>query len=416
MSSGTRFGKYTLLRKIATGGMAEVFLARAEGVGGFQKLLVIKRILPNLAEDQQFVSMFLNEARVASQLNHPGVVSIYELGEVDRAYYIAMEYIDGPNLRSLCRRAADGGQPLPAHLAVKIISQACEGLQYAHDAVALDGSPLNIIHRDISPDNIMLSRQGVVKVVDFGIAKAANQPHLTKSGILKGKIAYMPPEQIRGHPVDCRADVFALGVCLYELLAGSRPFGSTSEVAMMQAILNDPPAPLLEVRPGLDAALETIVGKALAKDADQRYPSCRTLQADLERYLIERGQNVGPRELAQLVEDLVGPPVPLQLTPPPSRPSLNPALHEAGEISFNGKQNDPRPGQIGGPPSTVTDVPATTSLSPSDVRAIERSPRGLGPLGAIVAVAGVAASRRPRYCAESFMGLHGRPPPHRDRV
>ena len=361
-----QLGKYFLLRKIASGGMAEVFLARSEGAAGFQKTVVIKRILPNLAEDTQFVEMFLNEARVASQLNHPNVVSIYELGEIDGSYYISMEYIDGPNLRGLSRRAIDAGQRLEPFMVAKMISMACEGLQYAHDAVGHDGEPLNLIHRDISPDNILLSRQGSVKVVDFGIAKAANQPHLTKSGMLKGKLSYMPPEQIRGHVLDRRADVFALGVCMYELLAGTKPFESTSEVAVMQAILHEPPGDLAALRPDVDAELLRIIERSLEKDRDRRYGSCQAFQTDLDAYLLRKQVSVSARDLAHLVEKLMGPAVPITI----SQPSMK-AAQGSGPRPLPSEQLGPK---VGTPPNFNTDsATAVKSLIASavDVSAVD---------------------------------------------
>jgi serine/threonine-protein kinase len=320
----TEIGRYRLLRKLATGGMAEVYLAQAAGPAGFQKTLVLKRILPRLAEDSSFVEMFLNEARLAALLNHPNIVQIFDLGEADGSYYIAMEHIDGPNLRALCRRALEAGRIVPFEYAAKVISLACEGLGYAHD-FADNGQPLNLIHRDISPDNILISRTGAVKLVDFGIAKAANRGCLTKAGTLKGKLSYMTPEQLRDKPLDRRADIFALGVVLYELIAGTKPFDASSEMATMHAILRDPPTPLKERRPECPAALVAIVDRALEKDRERRYPDCRAMQRDLEQYLISRHKSLGAYELAQLVIDVV-PPLPGgAMTPVPTpRPAATP--------------------------------------------------------------------------------------------
>ncbi|HEX8698180.1 MAG TPA: serine/threonine-protein kinase, partial [Myxococcaceae bacterium] len=218
--------------------MAEVFLAKAAGPMGFEKTLVVKRILPHMAEDPTFVEMFLSEAKLAAQLNHPNIVQIFDFGEADGAYFLAMEYIDGPNLRVLLKRAVSQGLALPPAVCARLIASACEGLAFAHDfADPGTGELLGLIHRDISPDNVLVSRQGAVKVVDFGIAKAANQSHKTKTGLIKGKIAYMPVEQLQGQQLDRRADVYALGVVLYELLTGHYPFEATTDVSMMQAIL-----------------------------------------------------------------------------------------------------------------------------------------------------------------------------------
>lgn len=301
-------GKYTLIRKLATGGMAEVYLARADGPMGFAKTLVLKRILPHLAEDQTFIEMFLGEAKLAAQLNHPNVVQIFDFGESDGAYFIAMEFIDGPNLRALTKRATELGQPLPLAACAKLISFACEGLAFAHDfADPETGEPLGLIHRDISPDNILLSKTGAVKVVDFGIAKAAGQGHHTKTGTLKGKLSYMPPEQLSGKPLDRRADVFALGIVLYELLCAKKPFDATTEVSIMQAILYEPLIPANQRRTDVPPELSRILDRALAKNRDERYGSCRELQADLERFILTTGEPVGSYQLAQLVAQLAAP-------------------------------------------------------------------------------------------------------------
>jgi serine/threonine-protein kinase len=300
-------GKYQLVSKLATGGMAEVFLAKAAGPMGFEKTLVLKRILPQLAEDPQFIEMFLSEARLAAQLNHPSIVQIFDFGESEGAYYLAMEYIDGPNLRMLAKKAHQRGLELPPPLCAKIISIACDGLAFAHDAVAPDtGEPLHLIHRDVSPDNILVSRQGAVKVVDFGIAKAANQSHKTQAGMMKGKVSYMPPEQLQVQRLDRRVDVYALGVVLYELLTGHKPFEAATEVSIMQAVLHEPFVPATSRRPDLPKPLVQILDKAMAKAREQRYPDCRALQADLERYILSTGEPMGPWQLAQFIAQVTG--------------------------------------------------------------------------------------------------------------
>jgi len=301
----TNVGKYQLVSKLAKGGMAEVFLAKVAGPRGFEKTLVLKRILPHLAEDSQFVEMFFTEARVAARLNHPHIVQIFDFGQAEGSYYLAMEYIDGPDLRTLLARATQAGVSLPPAFCAKLVSAACEALAFAHDFVDPDtGEHLALIHRDISPDNLLLSRQGALKVVDFGIAKATNQSHKTKTGLIKGKLAYMPVEQLQGQHVDRRADVYALGVVLYELLTGKYPFDATTDVNMMQAILFEPRVPAASRRPDLPQALGDILDKALAKAREDRYPDCVSFQADLERYILSTGQPMGARELAQWVERL----------------------------------------------------------------------------------------------------------------
>ncbi|MEW6429984.1 MAG: serine/threonine-protein kinase [Myxococcota bacterium] len=301
-------GKYTLVRKLAVGGMAEVFLARADGPMGFQKKVVVKRILPHFVDDPRFVEMFLGEARLAAELSHPNLVQIFDFGNVDGQYFIAMEYIDGPNLRVLNREARRYEGPLPLPLVARIIGLAAEGLHSAHELRDESGSPVNLVHRDISPDNILVSRNGAVKVVDFGIAKAANQPHLTKSGMIKGKMAYMPPEQLAREPLDRRADIFALGIVLYELVTGGMPFDATSEVSIIQAIMGkEPLEPARKYRFDVPPALEAIISRCLEKNAADRYPTCRELQQDLERYIQSSGEPVGTADIAQAVERLFPP-------------------------------------------------------------------------------------------------------------
>ncbi|MFY1831199.1 protein kinase domain-containing protein [Myxococcus fulvus] len=293
-------GKYQLVRKLASGGMAEVFLAKAAGPMGFEKTLVLKRILPHLAEDPAFVEMFLGEARLAAQLEHPNIVQIFDFGEADGSYFLAMEFIDGPTLRRLVKRALE--QPLPPVVCAKLVAQAAEGLAFAHEfSDAATGEPLGLIHRDVSPDNILVSRQGAVKVVDFGVAKVAGQGHRTQTGVVKGKVAYMPPEQLRASPLDRRVDVYALGVVLYELLTGKRPFEATTEASTMQAILFEPFVPVEARRPDVPEPLRRILELALMKDRDARYPDCRALEADLERYLRSSGEPVGAYQLSQFV-------------------------------------------------------------------------------------------------------------------
>src|SRR5919201_953905 len=259
-------GKYKLVRLIASGGMAEVYLARQAGAAGFEKLVCLKRILPHLARDRQFVEMFLNEARLAARLDHPNIVSIFDLGEANGNYFIAMEFIDGPSLRAVAKRAHERGERLPIAEVVKIVSMAAGGLHYAHDLAGPDGKPLGLVHRDISPDNILVHRNGVAKVVDFGIAKAVNSSGMTRTGTLKGKVAYMPPEQLRAEALDRRADVFALGVVLYEMLGGKRPWEGDSEVSL--------------------------IGRIMTKDRNARYPGCHDLQVDLEALLVSLGQTI----------------------------------------------------------------------------------------------------------------------------
>jgi serine/threonine protein kinase len=300
--SGLRLGKYQLLRKLATGGMAEVFLAKTAGPMGFEKQLVIKRILPHLAEDPQFVQMFLGEAKLAAQLNHPNLVQIFDFGESDGSYFIAMEYIDGPTVRLLLQRAREQSLAIPFVLAARMISAAAEGLAYAHEFTdAITEEPLQLVHRDVSPDNILISRSGSVKVVDFGIAKARGLGHLTQTGTIKGKVAYMAPEQLKGDVLDQRVDLYGLGVVLYELLTLNMPYEAISDASLVKKVLYDPYVPPADRRPELPLALQQVLTQLLAKNRDDRYGDCRALQADLERYIHATGETASGYALAQLV-------------------------------------------------------------------------------------------------------------------
>ncbi len=382
--------------------MAEVFLAKSCGPMGFEKLLVLKRILPHLAEDPVFVEMFLSEGRLAALLDHPNIVHIFEFGEVDGAFYIAMEYIDGPNLRILSRRATEQKQRLPLASCAKIVATACEGLAYAHDfADPTTGRPLNLVHRDISSDNIMLSRSGSVKVVDFGIAKAANLTPHTRTGSLKGKLAYMPPEQFRRADIDHRADIFALGVVLYELIAGRKPFHVGSEVEVMQAILYEPPIPISSVREGVPKALCRILEKALAKERDERYPDCRAFQRDLEQFILSTGEPVSSFHLGALVAELMGETTPWRTMTPSSQlipiqdrpPTPPPPLPRRKKPAS--AENAAETTVLASPTVSLTDAPewveTVVGIPPTAKRRSRKGPMVIAAAAAALAVIGVVA-------------------------
>ncbi|WP_081468191.1 serine/threonine-protein kinase [Stigmatella aurantiaca] len=300
-----KIGRYEIVRKLAMGGMAEVFLAKVAGPLGFEKTLVLKRILPHLADEPTFVEMFLSEAKLVAHLTHPNIVQIFDFGEADNAYFLAMEYIDGPNLRTLIKRAIAMEQPLHPAICAKIVAAACEGLAYAHDFRDPNTQqPMGLIHRDISPDNIMLSRQGAVKVADFGIAKAAGYGPQTQEGVLKGKLAYMAPEQLKAAPLDRRADVYALGIVLYELLTRCKPFEATTDASLMRAILFEEFVPAQERRPDLPEPLQKILARAVARERDERYPDCFALQTDLERFVLSTGEPLSSFSVSRLITQL----------------------------------------------------------------------------------------------------------------
>ncbi|MBN9684208.1 MULTISPECIES: protein kinase domain-containing protein [unclassified Corallococcus] len=299
------YGSYQLLKRLATGGMAQIYLARRPGSDAPDKLLVLKRILPHLSENDEFVRMFLDEARIAARLAHPNVVQIYDLGAEGDTFFIAMEYIHGVDARRLWKRSETAGRPLPVPLVCRILLEACAGLDYAHKKTDAAGRPLGIVHRDVSPQNILVTFDGGVKVVDFGIAKAADQATVTRSGVLKGKYSYMSPEQASGQRVDRRSDVFALGVVLHELLTGGRLFKRHSDMLTLSAVAEcNVPAPS-QVAPRVPVELDAIVLKALAKDPEARYQHAQELQRALEGWLASQPQPCGtPADLAGFMREL----------------------------------------------------------------------------------------------------------------
>ncbi|MBI5500498.1 MAG: serine/threonine protein kinase [Deltaproteobacteria bacterium] len=312
-----KFGKYTLMRKLATGGMAELYLAIHRSISGFEKLVVIKQILPRFTADPEFVEMFMNEARVAATLNHPNVIQIFDVGAVGDRYFIAMEFVHGEDLRSIVKgMVARQMREFPIAHALQIVMNICAGLDYAHTRKGFSGEDLHIVHRDISPQNIIVTFTGDVKLVDFGIAKAALQhradtiaagaPAKSDEGQLRGKFPYMSPEQCRGQPLDHRSDIFSLGIILFELSTGRRLFRGKSEVETIRKIVEEPYPQPTQVRAGFPPALEPIVLRALARERDARYGSARELQADLERFVRDERVPVSSIELSNFMTGLFG--------------------------------------------------------------------------------------------------------------
>ena len=298
---------YSLLARIATGGMAEIWLARQAGLKGFEKLVVIKRMVDALCEDPEFVEMFLDEARIAAQLNHPGIVQIYDLGEKDGAYFIAMEYLAGENLAVVVREGLKRGIGLALTASTRIVATAAEALGHAHAQKSSKGEPLGVVHRDVSPQNLIVTYDGHTKIVDFGIAKAAVRSSLTVGGKLKGKFAYMSPEQARGEHVDGRSDEFALGIILHELVTRTRlfktddAFQAIHEVGMGREI-----APAALKNPDVPIELSDIIGRALAPGPDERYATCRDFAQALEAWLKTQTVVPDPPQIASHMSLLFG--------------------------------------------------------------------------------------------------------------
>lgn len=297
-----QFGKYRLLQKIAVGGMAELYLAKVTGDHGFEKRVAIKKILPHLSDEGNLVKAFIAEAKLAALLQHENIVQIYDFGSIDGEYFIAMEYLFGKDLRKLIRKAKRIDHPLDLENTLYIISRICAGLDYSHKLRDLQGKPLNIIHRDINPQNIFITYEGQVKIIDFGIAKAASHNSTTHEGLIKGKVAYMSPEQAMGKIIDHRSDIFSTGIILYELLAG-RPMFEGEILHIYNQVREARYEPLNKLLPDLSEKLHAVVERALAKEPDDRYQTCGEMLADLEECIFELSVRPNSRSFANFIKD-----------------------------------------------------------------------------------------------------------------
>ena len=303
-----RIGRYELCFELASGGMASVYLARAEGSPGFEKLVALKRIHPHLANEKGYVEMFLDEARIASRITHANVCSVFDFGEADGEYFIAMEYLVGEPLSRVQRRVLANAEQrssalLPARMA-RIIADACEGLHAAHELKDANGESLNVVHRDVSADNLFITYDGATQIVDFGIAHARQRLHQTEAGQVKGTFPYMAPEQMTAAVVDRRVDVWALGAVLWELLALRRLFLRDTDVNTMYAVLSSEIKPPSHYRPEVSPELDAIVLRALQRNPDDRWQSAREMGRALQRALAHQEELVGPAELADWMRDL----------------------------------------------------------------------------------------------------------------
>jgi len=304
MSNLERFGKYILLEKIAAGGMAEVYLAKSNGANGVSKFVAIKRILPQFSDNQDFIEMFKDEANVAINLNHSNVVSIYDFGIEKGQFFLVMEFVDGRNLRQILNELKKFNKSISIEQSVYIVKEAAAGLDHAHRCTdSKSGKPLNITHRDMSPQNIMISFEGDSKVIDFGIAKAEKESEGTKVGMLKGKFAYMSPEQSEGLPIDPRTDVFALGIILWELLANDRLFTGSNEAAILRKVRDCQIPPIRKINPLVPPELDRILTKALAKDKNVRYQTAANLQKDLNRFLNMQYPDFSSQDFSLFIKD-----------------------------------------------------------------------------------------------------------------
>jgi len=302
-SSPETIGRYELITRLATGGMAEIFLARERGLAGLERLVVIKRILPHLAHEESFVEMFLREARIIARLNHPNVVQIYELGEDAGSYFIALEYIHGCSVRELQLIAERAEREIPLSVALSVVTQACRGAHAAHELCDADGRPLGLVHRDISPHNLMVTPQGHVKLLDFGVARAAEGFEATSSGNLKGKYGYMSPEQCLHETLDRRSDVYALGITLWELCAGRRLYHQKTEIEILHAIVHND-APRVTEHADVPEVVADVVATALANDREDRYVSAEAMRSVLEAAAREAELELGTDAVAAFMRDV----------------------------------------------------------------------------------------------------------------
>lgn len=298
------FGKYFLIDKVAVGGMAEVFKAKTFSHGGFEKLLVIKRILQHLSDNGEFVDMFIDEAKISVLLQHPNIVQIYDFGKIRDNYFIAMECVEGKDLKIILRKLAERRKLLPTEYAVYVAHEVCKGLDYAHKKTSLKGDPLGIVHRDMSPSNIIVSYTGEVKIADFGIAKAEISVYNTKDGVLKGKFEYMSPEQASGIPIDHRSDLFSVGIMLHEMLTGRRLFKSESEIKTLERIKAADVKPPSATNPNVPARLDEIVMRALSRDSKDRYLDAKELQTDLLEFMYPSTPDVTREHLAHFMQQV----------------------------------------------------------------------------------------------------------------
>jgi serine/threonine protein kinase len=357
LTPGKDLGKYRVVRRLATGGMAEIYLAEARGIEGFAKHVVLKCILPQYAASETFVRLFLNEARVTASLDHPNIATVYDIGEHEGTYFFAMEYLHGEDLGRLLRELHGRSQRLPLEHALTIGSGVAAGLHAAHEKRGVDGRPLGLVHRDVSPSNVVLTYDGGVKLVDFGVAKLTATAELTHTGMLKGKVAYMSPEQCNDQPIDRRSDVFSLGVLLYELTTLTRLFRADSEAATLRLVLEakiPPPSSRVADYP---PELEAVLLRALARDRDRRYASARELQVALEQVARSRGVVISAASLGDWITDLFG-------------RRADPFMRAPGETLGNADAI----GTPSGQPAVAMRGPQAESSSPGTPRKLDRGP------------------------------------------
>jgi TonB family protein len=403
-AGGTQFGQYVLHDHIATGGMAEVYKARMMGMEGFQKTVAIKRILPHLTDNDEFVTMFIDEAKLAAQLNHNNIIHIYDLGKIDRSHYIAMEYIEGRDLRSILQGCRDRDVRMPIALSLYIATLLASALEYAHKKRDFENRDLGLVHRDVSPQNVLISNEGDIKLCDFGIAKAASKASHTRAGALKGKLQYMSPEQAWGKDIDHRSDIFSLGLVLYEMLTTDKVFAGESELSILEQVRNPKVDAPSSVNPAVPTEVDRVVQKALEPDRDKRYQAARDLQRDLEKIMRSKGWSPDNAAVATFLHELkagdqitpipattepaqkAAPPAPaaVPVSAAPPRPTAQPA--PSTRATPAAPKAEPEPADSSKAAPAPAPVPVTASSG-----ATKKGSSGLGLAIAAIVLVGVIA-------------------------
>jgi TonB family protein len=368
-----RFGQYTLLDRIAVGGMAEVWKARSTGIEGFQKTVAIKKILPHLTDNDDFVNMFIDEAKLAAQLSHPNIIHIYDLGKIGDHFYIAMEYVEGKNLRAVLNESRRKALPLPRGLALLIAARLASALDYAHRKKDFEDRELGLVHRDVSPQNVLLSDEGDIKLCDFGIVKAVSKASQTQMGALKGKLQYMSPEQAWGKEVDGRSDLFSLGAILFEMLTGRRLFTGDSEISVLESVRQCRVVAPRELVPQIPEPVEAITLKALSMDPAERYQTAGEMQQELENVLYSVKPTPSPADLAEFLRRLAE-------APEVNETELVPAPGSVAE-DVSAEPVEPQKGPQERPPAEQ-DGEALSSLPPLGGATTTAEPEGSGPSAA----------------------------------
>ncbi|WP_433928072.1 serine/threonine protein kinase [Sorangium cellulosum] len=368
--------RYRVIKRLASGGMAEVFVAESAGIEGFKKQVAIKRVLPQLSKKEQFIAMFLDEARLSAHLSHSNVVSVFDIGVGDGTYFIVMEYVDGADLRALLEHQKKVGRPMSVEVAAFMAAKMCQGLAYAHDLATADGKPLQIVHRDITPANVLITRYGEVKIVDFGLAKASSQLAESDAGIIKGKFGYLAPETVLEQGVDQRVDIFALGIILWEMLAGRRLFLGDSDYITVRLVRDAVIPSLQQINSEVPRDLEQIIRRALARDPDARYRAARDLGRDLTRFLYRYGRPVSEDDVAALVERAKGGPARAVDGTQKIAELIDMML-----LEFKSLTKEPTAGGSG--LSLLPTLDGATSLMHDEGREGSSPPRSEGPLGGL---------------------------------